>query len=148
MMRLIAVMAACAMLGGCGDKAAAGVEGAWLRLPAVPGRPGAAYFHLRAGDRPQTLVAVSTPAAIRAELHESMGGSGGMMSMTPLRQVAVPAGGSIDFAPGGRHVMLFDVSPALKPGATAKLVLKFADGKAIETQAKVVGPGGSAPDAP
>ncbi len=133
------------LLAGCGKVPDAAVEDAWVRLPAVAGRPGAAYFHLRAGAKPITLLKVSTPAAIRTELHESMTRSSGMMSMAPIAQLAVPASDSIDFAPGGKHVMLFDVSPSLKPGTTAKLTLSFADGTTMDTQARVVGAGDAPP---
>lgn len=135
------------LLGGCGKIGSAEVEDAWIRLPAVQGHPGAAYFHLRAGKDAEVLLAVSTPAAIRSELHESMKMDGGMMTMAPLKQIAVRAGHSLTFAPGGKHVMLFDVSPSLKAGTTATLVLKFADGETLETKAKVVGAGDRAPPA-
>ena len=39
------------------------------------------------------------------------------MTMTPLGQVSVPAGAAVAFAPGGKHLMLFDVAPQVKPGA-------------------------------
>jgi copper(I)-binding protein len=145
-MRLpIAGVIAALMLAGCGAKPAAKVEGAWVRLPAVAGRPGAAYFTLKAGQQPLTLVSVKTPAAVRTELHESMTGHSGMMSMTPLQQVAMPANGALTFAPGGKHVMLFDVNPALKAGGTTTLTLALADGTTIETPATVRGAGDPAP---
>ena len=117
---------------------------AWIRLPAVTGRPAAAYFDLAAGRAPLTLLSVKTPAAIRSELHESMA-AGAMTSMKPLAQVDVPANGAVQFAPGGKHVMLFDVAPTLRAGDTAKLTLAFADGKTLETQAKVLAAGDAAP---
>ena len=144
-MRLpIAGLMALALLGGCGAKPAAQVERAWVKLPAVAGRPGAAYFTLRAGDAPLALVSLTTPAAARTELHESMGDHSGMMTMTPLQQVAVPAGGSVDFAPGGKHAMLFEVDPALKAGAETTVTLNFADGSKVDAKAAVRGAGDSA----
>lgn len=146
-MRLpIVVMATGLALGACGQRAEPRVEGAWVRLPAVPGRPAAAYFTIQGGSAPATLLSLRTPAAIRAELHESMGGGGhGAMTMRPLRQVAVPANTKVTFAPAGRHVMLFDVNPALKPGAKTTLTLAFADGSTIEAPAAVRGAGDPAP---
>ena len=132
-------------LAGCGAKPAAGVDGAWVRLPAVAGRPGAAYFTLKAGQQPLTLLSLKTPAAVRTELHESMKSGSGMMTMTPLNEVAVPAGGTTAFAPGGRHAMLFDMNPALKAGGTTTLTLAFADGTTIEAKAAVRGAGDPAP---
>lgn len=153
-MRLpIAGLLAFLALAGCDTQRAASVDRAWVRLPAVAGRPGAAYFTLRAGGRPLTLLSVRTPAALRTELHESMNGhgapstgaGGAMASMAPLAQADVPANGTLAFAPGGRHVMLFDVNPALKPGATTTLTLALADGTTIAAKANVRGAGDPAP---
>ncbi|AJP71041.1 copper chaperone PCu(A)C [Sphingomonas hengshuiensis] len=121
------------------------VEGAWVRLPAVAGRPGAAYFSVSGGDKADTLLAVTTPAALRSELHESMKGDGGMMSMAPIKDVPVPPRGTLAFAPGGKHVMLYDLGPAVKPGQSVPLSLAFAGGKTIMVQAKVVGAGDPGP---
>lgn len=120
-------------------------DGAWVRLPAVAGRPGAAYFTVTGGDKGDTLLAVSTPAALRSELHESMKGDHGMMSMAPIRDVPVPARGTLAFAPGGKHVMLFDLGPAVKAGQRVPLSLAFAGGKTLQVDAQVVGAGDPAP---
>ncbi len=145
-MRLPILVLALASLAACSAKAPA-VDDAWVRLPAVPGRPGAAYFTMSAGAEPVTLLSVRTPAAVRTELHESMTGHAGMASMAPIAQVAVPAGETLRFAPGGKHVMLYDVNPALKPGAQTELTLALADGSTLAAKARVVGAGDAAPAA-
>lgn len=113
---------------------------AWVRLPAVSGNPGAAYFQIHGGSEPATLVAVAAPFAVRTELHESMKTDAGAMTMAPIRDVAVPVRDTLAFAPGGKHVMLFDVSPDVKAGQQVPLTLSFADGKTLEVKAKVMGP--------
>ena len=135
MMTALAALA----LAGCGKPAALSVDGAWVRLPAVPGRPAAAYFTLHGGAADATLIAVRTDAARRAELHESSANG-----MRPIGAVNVPAGAEVRFAPGNRHVMLFDVDPRLAPAQAAALRLGFADGRALIAQARVV----AAADAP
>lgn len=145
-MRGLLGVVALALVAGCHQAPAElGVDGAWVRLPGVIENPGAAYFAIHGGDKPVTLVKVSAPFAVRTELHESMKGAGGMMSMKPLGEVAVPARGEVDFAPGGKHVMLFDVSPRLQPGERVPLTLSFADGRTIEVKAVVVGAGDPEP---
>ena len=129
-----------ATLAGCGQPSASSVGEAWVRLPAVPGRPGAAYFTLTGGRTDATLIAVSTPAAHRAELHESMANG-----MRPTASVALAAGTRVTFAPGGRHVMLFDLNPRLAPGATVPLTVSLADGHQLTTPATVVGAADPAP---
>ena len=114
------------LLSGCdtGEQAPdPTVQDAWVRLPAAPGRPAAAYFVLRGGNQPSRLTSVSSPKAGRIEMHESRM-SGGVMLMEKLIAVEVPGGGEVEFGPTGRHLMLFDVDPAVKPGD--QIELRFA----------------------
>jgi copper(I)-binding protein len=116
---------------------------AWVRLAAVPSNPSAAYFTLKGGPKDATLTGVSTTAAVRSEMHESMN-AGGVMSMAPLKLVAVRAGGEVTFAPGGKHVMLYGLkAPA---GGTLPLTFTFADGHRVTAPATVVGAGDPAPE--
>lgn len=124
---------ASAVLAGC-QQAELTVQEASVQLPVVSGRPGAAYFTVKGGAQATSLVAVSSPVAIRAEMHE-MKQEGGMMTMAPLKDVAIPAGGTVEFKSGGKHVMLFDISPSVRAGGTIPLRLSFADGKTIEVNA-------------
>jgi copper(I)-binding protein len=142
-MRITAILA-CAMLTSCGQPATLDASGAWIRLPAVAGRPGAAYFTLHGGTDPMTLVKASTPAAIRSELHESTE-AGGVMKMAAIRDVPLPAGGTLAFAPGGKHVMLFDIAPNVRAGDTVPLYLSFAEGKRLTVPAKLVAAGEEPP---
>ena len=118
---------------------------AWVRLAAVPGQPGAAYFTLAGARSPERLVKVESALARRAELHETMKGMGAMSQMKPLDGVDVPAAGQIVFAPGARHVMLVGLDPAVKPGTAVPLRLGFADGSTTEAEAKTVAAGDDAP---
>ena len=68
-----------------------------------------------------------------------------MTSMKPIQQVRVPAGSDLVFAPGGKHVMLFDVNPGIKPGSPVPLLFTFADGQRITYKATAVGAGDGAP---
>lgn len=130
---LLVLLSACS-----GEKAARGVEDGVVRLPAVAGNPGAAYFTLNGGTADETLVDVTSPDAVRTELHESSM-DGGVMKMRRIEGgIKVAAGGSVHFAPGGKHVMLFDINPAVKAGGTMKLVFRYADAPEIEATAKVM----------
>lgn len=144
------VALAAVALAGCQQKQEVSASGAWVRLPAVSGRPGAAYFTLHGGAAADTLVAVSAPFAARAEMHETMAdhamsGAMPMMTMAPIDKVPVPAGGDVTFAPGGRHVMLFGVAPGTRAGDSAPITLSFASGRKIEATAKIVGAGDPPP---
>lgn len=135
-----AILLATIALSGCGEPAALAVDSAWVRLPAVPGRPAAAYFTVRGGTADATLIAVASSEARGAELHESMAGG-----MRPLSSVAVPAGTDLSFSPGGRHVMLFDVNPRMTPGKHLPLRFTFADGRQVDADARIVLAGDPAP---
>ena len=139
MRSLVAVMAAAVALAGC-EQAQLGVEDAWVRLPAVSSRPGAAYFTVKGGADATSLLGVSSPAAVRTELHE-MKHEGGMMTMAPIKDIAIPAGGTVKFEPGGKHVMLYDLSPQVRAGGKIPLRLAFANGKTIEVEAELRAPG-------
>lgn len=145
-MRNLILATSAAVLLATAPAAAAGVSvsDAWVRLPAVSGRPAAAYFTVMGGAKPQTIVGVSSPSAKRGELHESAM-TGGLMKMAPVTKLAVGKGQMVKFAPGGKHVMLFDLDPALKPGATIKLNLQLAGGEVATADAKTVGVADSAP---
>ena len=135
-----------AALAGCGGPDRVEVDDAWIRLPAVPGRPGAAYFTLHGGRSDATLIDVTANIAVRAEMHESMTGRNGMAAMKPLAQVAVPAKTEVAFTPGGRHVMLFNINSKAKAGKIYKLTLNFGNGGRLYVDAMTVGAAASAPD--
>lgn len=109
-----------------------------LVLPAVKGRPGAAYFSVTNGsDKDAVLAAAFVDGAAKAELHETMGGK-----MEPLKDVPVKAGETVSFARGGKHVMLFDLDEKLVAGGTAELTLTLANGDKISAPLKIEAAGG------
>ncbi|MCT2401864.1 copper chaperone PCu(A)C [Novosphingobium mangrovi (ex Huang et al. 2023)] len=112
-----------------------------LVLPVIAGRPAAAYFRIRNdGDKSATLVSVYIAGAPKAEMHKTEGGK-----MSAVREIEIAPGQSVEFAPGGLHVMAFDVSDLVKAGGTAELTLTFSDGDklsmplAIETMGDAMG---------
>ena len=127
-------------LASCSPPKELSVDGAWVRLGAVTGRPAAAYFTVHGGPTPTTLISATTDVAIRSEMHETMD-KGGMSTMTPLAKVEVPANTDVAFAPGGRHVMLFDMNSGIKPADRVTLTFAFADGTRIINNATVVAAG-------
>src|SRR3954467_1143005 len=117
-------------LAGCGtqpDGAAAASNGAVIRLPVVMGRPGSGYFDLRVEGEHGALLAVTSPQAGRIEMHETMM-SGNMASMQPIARLPVRNGEILHFAPGGRHLMVYDISRGVAAGDTIELVFHFERG--------------------
>lgn len=129
----------------CAGPADTSVDDAWVRLPAVPGRPAAAYFTVHGGPRASTLIKVRADYAIRSEMHRSMMANG-VAGMAPLTSVPIPAGADVPFQPGGRHVMLYGMDPRAVPGTTTLLTLTFGDGGRLYRKAYVVGAGDPKPE--
>jgi copper(I)-binding protein len=96
-----------------------------------------------------TLVAVSTPVAGVAEIHE-MAMDGDVMRMRAMPGgLPLPAGKPVTLAPGGYHIMLMDLKQQLSPGDSVPVTLTIegADGKreTLQLQAPVRALGGPMP---
>jgi len=147
-MRLPILIAALSIaLAGCGSRqpaSAVTVERAYVRLSAVPGQPAAGYATITASPDRGALAGLSSSQAGRIEMHETMS-AGSMTSMRPVERIDIRAGEAVLFAPGGRHLMLFDVDRTLKPGDRADLSLHFAHGPPVIVKARVIAAGDDAP---
>jgi copper(I)-binding protein len=119
------------------DSANVTVEQARVTLPAVQGRPGAAYFVIESSTDAR-LTGLTSARAQRIELHDSSAGR-----MRPLEDSRIPEGERIKFAPGGRHAMIFGLDPALKVGDRLALTFNFDGSPPVTAEAEVQGPGGS-----
>lgn len=105
------------------------VTGGWFRvLPASV--PSGAYFTLlNKSDKSLTLTEVASPACGSLMMHRSVNGG---MENVPVLQVA--AGETVQFAPGGYHLMCMDAKPVLKPGAQVPVKLRFAGGQVFDAE--------------
>lgn len=114
------------------------VTNAWVRSN-VPGQSvGAAYMTLNS-PQDSTLVYVETPAAGKVEIH-SMIMNNNVMKMRKLEELPLKAGKAEKLAPGGFHLMLFDLAKPLKTGDSAAFTLCFKDKAGNITQQAVTLP--------
>jgi copper(I)-binding protein len=83
------------------------VTGAFARASATPvAKAGAAYMTLvNDGQEPDRLIGVSAEIAGMSHLHETKS-ENGVMSMSAVDGLDVPAGGKVALQPGGLHVMM------------------------------------------
>lgn len=110
-----------------------------LVLPAVKGRPGAAYFMLSNSDtKPVAIDSIAIAGAGKAEMHETKGGE-----MVRLTTAEIPAGNMVLFDRGGKHVMVFDLAPTIKAGSTVEMTLTFSDGGKVSVPLAVETAGGA-----
>jgi copper(I)-binding protein len=123
-------------LAGCGDSQPLYVDQAVIRLSPNPQSPSAGYFTVHAGDAAVTLRDVTADAAVRVEMHDSIM-KDGMMKMEKLDSVDIPAKGTLAFAPGGRHIMLWSVNPTIAQTGKIPLTFLFSNGDRILVDAVV-----------
>lgn len=114
------------------------VRDATVQLPAVPGRPGVAYFTIRAGSDPVRLTGVGSPGLGRVELHATTT-TNGMASMAPLTpdQLVFDSDRPLVFEPGGKHAMIYDMPRTLKAGARIPLTFTFLSAPPVTVWADV-----------
>lgn len=100
---------------------------------------GALYLVLRNGAAEDTLVSVMSPAAEKAEFHETVAGDHAKMGhMAPLSEVVLRAGETLQFVPGGRHVMLLNFAQRPMIGDAVPVRLRFKRAGEVMLAANVV----------
>lgn len=101
------------------------VSDAWVRGTVAGQQSTGAFMRLTAGAD-ATLVGVASPAAKVVEIHE-MKHDGGMMKMSAVARLPLPAGKAVELSPGGYHVMLMGLAQPLKEGDSVPITLTFED---------------------
>lgn len=102
------------------------ISGGWARAM-LPGQPtGGAYLTItNKGSEDDRLIAESSPAAGKVEIH-SMDVVNDVMVMRPVEGgLAIPAGAPVELKPGGLHLMFLQVSEPFRDGGTVTLELQF-----------------------
>ena len=114
-------------------------EHPWARPAAGPNKLGAAYLILKnAGQGPDTLQSVSSPDAEKVEIHEHTQDASGIMRMRRVEGgLKIPAGGTVEFKPGGYHLMLLGLKHSLEEGQQIPLKLRFAHAGDLEIEVKI-----------
>lgn len=111
------------------------VSDAWTRASAPGQTVAGVYFDIES-DSDAKLVGVETVLTDAAELHY-MKMEDGVMRMRSLPEVALPAGETVKFAPGGLHVMLFELKRPLQAGDAFGLSLLVEDDSGQPTRVDV-----------
>lgn len=100
----------------------------WARA----GKPNAAVFMKIKNDgaKERKIIAAKVDGMPRVELHDHIW-EGDVMKMRKVDHLLIPAGGTIELMPGGKHVMLFDVGDKLQEGSSFKLTLETDNGQSL-----------------
>jgi periplasmic copper chaperone A len=119
----------------------------WTRATPPSARVGGGYLTLNnEGGSPDRLVGASSPVAGRVEIH-SMDMTDGVMRMRRLPDgIAIPAGGTVELAPGGLHLMLVDLAAPIEENGRVPLTLQFEHAGPVEIELTAGPVGATTPD--
>lgn len=106
------------------------VSDPWVRAT-VPSQKATGAFMQLTADANSRLLAARSPVAGVVEIHE-MAMAGGVMKMSPVTGLDLPAGKAVELKPGGYHIMLMDLKAPLAKGAQLPLTLVFKDAQGAE----------------
>jgi len=99
------------------------IKDAWVRPTNAGQEVGAAYMTL-SSRQDATLIRVESDVSKSVEIH-SMTMQNGVMKMRMLDSLPLTAGKPYKLAPGGFHLMLFDLKKPLTAGEQVNFVLHF-----------------------
>jgi len=122
------ILSAALLLASCtkGGPPDLQISNAWARETVVGQHATAAYLTIaNKGVGDDRLVRVASAAPAMAMLHASESSDGVSRMRAMESGVAIPAGGTIEFKPGGTHVMVSGLGEPLHPGQSLKMVLNF-----------------------
>lgn len=133
---LLAVLAVSACHQSRGGRAEAGdlaVTHAVIPEPASRSEASAFFVLENRGAASVAFTGATTPVADSVLLHRLVGGL-----MQPAMSPEVPAHGSLDFVPGGYHLMLEGLRQPLAIGDTVTLALRFGTGATLTVHVPVL----------
>lgn len=138
-MRLVAFSLGLAVMAPvfAGEADTVTASGAWVR-EVPPGADMTAVFVQldNAAEKPAVVIAAESPAAGSVELH-GHSHEHGVIQMRPVERLSIPAKGKVALAPGGLHLMVFELKTKLVVGGEFPVLLKFEDGSTLTLKANV-----------
>ena len=131
----VAALIALLTLAGCDGDDALAVSEARVRAP-IPGQDKTVgYFTAHNPSDEAVKLTGAESAAVRAiEIHTTSR-DGDVVRMRRLDEVVIPAGDTVRFEPGGRHLMLFGVAEL---GENVEITLRTADGQRLPVRFETV----------
>jgi len=112
------------------------VENCWVRLLPAP-TPSGGYFVVKnEGDEAIVLLAAATKAFDEVMLHQTTH-SDGMSRMAMVDAIEIPAGETLEFAPGGYHAMFEQALEDIQVGDSIVMHFKFANNQKATAQCEI-----------
>lgn len=131
-----------AMLLATMASAASGIRvaGGWARAMPPVTHTTAGYLVIEnRGGKADLLLGVCIDGVETAEVHEMIR-NGDTMVMRHRESLVIPAGGKVELAPGGLHLMLINADKALVAGTILRGTLHFRDAGDVAVALEVRGP--------
>jgi periplasmic copper chaperone A len=133
----------------CAEEIKAGdlvISQAWSRATPGGAKIGGGYLTIEnKGTAPDRLIRCSGDIAGKIEPHE-MAMKNGVMTMRPLDNgLAIEPGKTVKLAPGGFHLMMFDLKSPLKQGDKVPVTLEFEKAGKVTISLDVEGIGAQGP---
>lgn len=109
----------------------------WVRVMPAAAKVGAGYLTIvNESDKDEHLMSATSPNAELVEIHE-MSMENGIMKMRPLANgIVIPAGETIELAPGGFHIMFKKVVTPFTPDAIVPVTLNFMNAGTVQVEFK------------
>jgi hypothetical protein len=122
------------------------ISQAWSRATPNGAKIGGGYLTIEnKGTSPDRLVGGSGDIAGKVEVHE-MSMNNGVMTMRPLdKGLTIEPGKTVKLAPGGYHLMMFDLKGPLKQGDKVPVTLEFEKAGKVTLSLDVQGVGAQGP---
>jgi copper(I)-binding protein len=144
---LLAAIAACALPAVTGAADSLRIVDAWARATPPGAATGAAYCKIVNGAEADRMIGARSAAARAVEVHTTTTASNGVVEMHAVEELAVAAGGAVEFAAGGMHLMLVGLAAPLAAGATIELTFVFEKAGEITVAVPVIDARAPAPAA-
>lgn len=102
------------------------IEDAYARASSPMAKSGAAFMMIHNSGEADRLIAASSDAAARTELHTHLDDGNGVMRMVHVEEgFELPADGMIAMERGRKHVMLMGLTAPMEQGASVTVTLTF-----------------------
>ncbi|MEM8917734.1 MAG: copper chaperone PCu(A)C [Pseudomonadota bacterium] len=124
------------VLSACGQGDVLYVDEAVVNLSPVDGNPSSGYFEVHGGPEDVELVGVTSDDVVRLELHETVE-ENGLTVMQPVKSVPVPAGDTVKFEPGGKHLMIWGIGNGSISRGSLTMIFIFSNDDRIQFDAVV-----------
>ncbi len=116
------------------------VENAWARATFALAKTGAVYLSIdnqSENDLKLLSISVDSTVASDAQLHETLMEEEMMQMRETTEGFAIPSGSTLEFSPGGKHIMLLGLEKPLTAGEQFLLLLRFENNKVMRVPIEV-----------